>query len=143
MKLRNSSNIENSKAVTRRSSVKKVFFVLQSPFGVSCSFIKKKLQHRCFPVNIAKFFKKTFFIEHLRCLLLKVARSNLRLVVLLTSLLKKCIFHQFFKFHQFHQMFYNKSILILILQLLLICFILFLHITTNFIRTARQKIRTN
>ena len=25
--------------------------------------IKKRLQHRCFPVNIAKFFKNSFFIE--------------------------------------------------------------------------------
>ena len=33
-------------------------------------FIKKKLQHRCFPVNIAKFFRTTFFKEHLRWLFL-------------------------------------------------------------------------
>ena len=25
-----------------------------------CNFIKKKLQHRCFPVNIAKFFRTGF-----------------------------------------------------------------------------------
>ena len=30
-----------------------------------CSFIKKRLQHRCFPVNIAKFLKTGFSIEHL------------------------------------------------------------------------------
>ena len=29
------------------------------------NFIKKGLQHRCCPVNIAKFFKNSFFIEHL------------------------------------------------------------------------------
>ena len=28
-------------------------------------FIKKRLQHRCFPVNIAKFLRTAFFIEHL------------------------------------------------------------------------------
>ena len=28
----------------------------------ACSFIKKKLQHRCFPVNIAK-FKNSFFYK--------------------------------------------------------------------------------
>ena len=31
-----------------------------------CNFIKKRLQHRCFPVNITKFFKSTYFEEHLR-----------------------------------------------------------------------------
>ena len=34
------------------------------------NFIKKKLQQRCFPVNIAKFWRKAFFIEHLWWLLL-------------------------------------------------------------------------
>ena len=29
-----------------------------------CNFIKKRLQHRCFPVNIAKFLRTVFFIEH-------------------------------------------------------------------------------
>ena len=30
------------------------------------NFIKKRLQHRCFPVNIAKFLKTPYFEEHLR-----------------------------------------------------------------------------
>ena len=34
-----------------------------------CNFIKKKLQHKCFPVNFA-IFKNIFLIEHLRWLLL-------------------------------------------------------------------------
>ena len=34
------------------------------------TFIKKRLQHRCFPVNIAKFLRTLFFIAHLRWLLL-------------------------------------------------------------------------
>ena len=33
------------------------------------SFIKKRLQHRCFPVNIAKLLITASFIEHLRWLL--------------------------------------------------------------------------
>ena len=33
-------------------------------------FVKKKFQHRCFPVNIVKFLRTSFFIEHLRWLLL-------------------------------------------------------------------------
>ena len=36
----------------------------------ACNFIKKRLQHRCFPVNIAKLLGKTFFIEQLLWLLL-------------------------------------------------------------------------
>ena len=35
------------------------------------NFIKKKLQHRCFPVNIAKFLRTTFFTEHLKWLFLR------------------------------------------------------------------------
>ena len=39
---------------------------------VAClqAFIKKRLQHWCFRVNIAKFFRTAFFIEHLLLLLL-------------------------------------------------------------------------
>ena len=36
----------------------------------ACNFIKKRLQHKCFPVNIVKFLR-TFLIEHLRWLLQK------------------------------------------------------------------------
>ena len=32
----------------------------------ACNFLKKRLRDRCFPVNYAKFFKNTFFIEHFR-----------------------------------------------------------------------------
>ena len=35
-----------------------------------CNFTKQRLQHWCFPVNIAKFLRKPFFIELLRWLLL-------------------------------------------------------------------------
>ena len=28
-----------------------------------CNFLKKKLQHKCFPVNIAKFLRTNFFID--------------------------------------------------------------------------------
>ena len=34
------------------------------------NFIKKRLQHRCFPVNIGKLLRTDFFIEHHRWLLL-------------------------------------------------------------------------
>ena len=36
----------------------------------ACNFIKKRLQHRCFPANIVKFLRTAFLIEHLRRLLL-------------------------------------------------------------------------
>ena len=35
-------------------------------------FIKKRLQHSCFPVNIAKFLRTNFSTEHLRWLLLYI-----------------------------------------------------------------------
>ena len=41
--------------------------VLESLFNkclVTCNFIKKKLQHRCFPMKFAKFLRTAFFIEH-------------------------------------------------------------------------------
>ena len=31
----------------------------------ACNFIKKRLQHRCFPVNIAEFLRIAIFIEHI------------------------------------------------------------------------------
>ena len=31
----------------------------------ACNFIKNGLQHRCFPLKIAKIFKNTYFEEHL------------------------------------------------------------------------------
>ena len=36
-----------------------------------CNFIKKRLQHRCFPVKFAKFLRTPFFTEHMRGLFLK------------------------------------------------------------------------
>ena len=38
--------------------------------------LKKRLQHRCFLVNIAKYLRAAYFIEHLRWLLLSVWWSN-------------------------------------------------------------------
>ena len=40
------------------------------------TLLKKKLWHRCFPVNFAKFLRTPFLTEHLRWLLLKVAILN-------------------------------------------------------------------
>ena len=40
--------------------------------GLACNFIKKRLWHRCFPVNFVKFLRTPFFIEHLWWLLLSL-----------------------------------------------------------------------
>ena len=42
----------------------------------ACNFIKKRLQHGCFPVNIPKVLETIFFIEQLRWLLLNVLVSE-------------------------------------------------------------------
>ena len=51
--------------------------VLESLFNKNkdvrvCNFIKKRLQHRCFPVNIAKFLRTAYFKDLLRWLLFQV-----------------------------------------------------------------------
>ena len=61
-------------ADARRCSVKKVFLNIsqnsqENTFG-GFSFLKKRLQHKYFPVNFVKFFKNTFFKEPLWRLLL-------------------------------------------------------------------------
>ena len=38
--------------------------------GLACHFIKKRPQHRYFPMKFAKFLRTRFFVEHLRWLLL-------------------------------------------------------------------------
>ena len=51
--------------------------VLESLFNKAAglkAFIKKRLQRRCFPVNIAKFLGRSFFTEHLRWLLLNTPK---------------------------------------------------------------------
>ena len=37
------------------------------------NLLKKRLWHKCFPVNFEKFLRTPFFIEHLRWLLLKTS----------------------------------------------------------------------
>ena len=50
--------------------------VLQNSLKVdwAYNFIKKRLQHSCFPVNISKFLRTTFFIELLRWLPLSTVK---------------------------------------------------------------------
>ena len=42
----------------------------------SLYFIKKRHQHRCFTVNITIIFKNSFFVEHLRWLLLSILLNS-------------------------------------------------------------------
>ena len=78
--------------VVRRCSVKKVFLKISQKsqentcVGVSFNkisglnaynFITKRLQHRCFPVNIAKFLRTTIFKEHLQWLLLEPCQTSI------------------------------------------------------------------
>ena len=42
----------------------------------SATLLKKRLWHRCFPVNFAKFLRKSFLTEHLWWLILKDFRSR-------------------------------------------------------------------
>ena len=51
-----------------RRSLLQMFFKI---FVHACNFVKKRFQHRCFPVNIAKFLRTAFFTEHLWWLLLQ------------------------------------------------------------------------
>ena len=44
-----------TEAAVHRCSSKKMFLSLKA-----CNFIKKRLQHRCFPVNIAKLLRTPF-----------------------------------------------------------------------------------
>ena len=40
--------------------------------------LKKRLWHRCFPVNFAKSLKTTFFIEHIRWVLLNIIHRRVK-----------------------------------------------------------------
>ena len=76
-----------SEAVVWRCSVEKVFLeISQNSHKKACArvssfskvtgqrpatLLKKRLWHRSFPVNFAKFLRAPFFTEHLRWLLLK------------------------------------------------------------------------
>ena len=59
----------------QRCSVKKVF--CNKVEAWACNFIKKRLWHRCFPVNFAKFRRTPFLTEHLRWLLLTLAINRI------------------------------------------------------------------
>ena len=53
----------------------------------SCNFIKKRLQHTSFPVNIGKFLRTVFCTEHFRWMHMN---HNYEIFVLLTFTLHAC-----------------------------------------------------
>ena len=58
-----------------------MFFQKRVLKNVFCNFIKKRLQHRRFPVNIAKFLMTLFFTEHRRWLLLHTGAILIRSLI--------------------------------------------------------------
>ena len=46
--------------IHRKTPVPESIFEAQA-----CNFIKKRLWHRCFPLNVAKFLRTPFLTEHL------------------------------------------------------------------------------
>ena len=79
------SNCCKKEAVIQRCSVKEVFLKIlensQEKLCTRVSFsikwqLKKRLWHRCFPMNIAKFLRTHFFIEHVRWLPIRTKSLN-------------------------------------------------------------------
>ena len=68
LKIRNNS--ENVEAVVLRPVLESLIYKVASMNA--CNFIKGRLKHRCFPLNIAKFLRTAFFTERHRWLLARM-----------------------------------------------------------------------
>ena len=96
LKTSESECCKTAEAVARRCSVKKVFieisqnsrentcsrvsFLIKLPaWGPATLLLKKRLWHKCFPLNFAKFLRTPFLTEHLRRLLLKQLKIILQI----------------------------------------------------------------
>ena len=79
----------------------------QSPAPATLS--KKRLWHRCFPVNFTKFLRTTFFTEHRWWLLFQIAEVQPQSVCCLASAL---FFYQFQPGIAYKSIAYNKSVYI-------------------------------
>ena len=55
----------------------------------ACNYIEKRLQHRCFPVNIAKFLITPVLKNICRWLLLKITKIDLQLVIIMVTIVKQ------------------------------------------------------
>ena len=63
------------------------------------TLLKKRLQHRCFPVNIAKFLRTPFFTEHLRSLPLLIPPNILKIAKLYSFIYSTKNFYSIGKNH--------------------------------------------
>ena len=82
-------------------------------------WIKKSLQHRCFPVNVAKFLRAAFlqnFSSGCFCIFLKVINQLFRKGVNVNRFLKKCHCYYVLIIHQMSS-FLNNSIRVCTLKL--------------------------
>ena len=69
--------LKNFAIFTGKHQCWSLFLIKLQTFRLQCFNIKKRFHHRCFPVNIAKFVRTAFFMEHLWWLLLeKYCRNN-------------------------------------------------------------------
>ena len=59
----------------------------------ACNFIKRGLQHWCFPVKFAKFLRTSFFTEYFRWLLLFTHFNLLAYTYLHLSILKFSLYY--------------------------------------------------
>ena len=65
------ANIPQNRSPWKFRNISRETPVLESLFFLqACKFIKRRLQHMCFPVNIEKFLRTSFFTKRLRWLLL-------------------------------------------------------------------------
>ena len=73
---------QDTEAVARMCPVKKVFLEMsqnsQENTCVRISLLKKRLWHRCFPMNFVTFLRTPFFTKHLWWLLLRIEILKLR-----------------------------------------------------------------
>ena len=91
-------NQRYTEAVSQRCSINKVFLeISQEPQENTCArvsffnkvaslrfatLLKKRLWHRCFPLNFAKFLRTSFLTEHLRWLLLNIYKNSFEFCVI-------------------------------------------------------------
>ena len=68
--------LRNSAKFTGKHLCQSLYFNKVAGFR-PVTLLKKRLWHRCFPVNFAKFLRTPFFTEHLRWLPLKLFASSL------------------------------------------------------------------
>ena len=70
--------------------------MLESLSGLkTCNFIQKRLQHRCFPVNIAEFLRIAVFIEHFWWLL-ECRAITLNQIQVASAAFLRCSFRKIF-----------------------------------------------